>query len=177
MRCAHRMPIPDALCLVLRTWPTANPLGHLARGTSSSCARREATPGQRPGSFGFGHRRHAASASPPYICAGLQPACGACRAALFSTVLSVVRSFFPEFWLFLQKCCRAPPRLLRVSIKVAALHYVSCLARLLQTLPAHSRRPPSSHPPGQELSKTRLTKKLNAAENKNFVGPKSSKSG
>ena len=58
-------------------------------------------------------------------------------------------------WLFLQKSAPVLPSLLGVSIKDAALHYVSCLARLLQTLPAHSVHARGRHLTGQELSKKR----------------------
>ena len=172
MRWAHRIPVPSALSLGASHW-LRHPAGHLAEQPRPAALDAETTPGQRPG---FNRIRVPPPCGSPcgYGFAALymwRAANGRLpRGFVFGGALhrSLVFSMTP--WLFLQKCCRVPPRLLRVSIKDAALHYVSCLARLLQTLPAHSRRPPSPHLAGQELIEKRGTTKLKHRRNQKFCG-------
>ena len=102
------------------------------------------------------------------VCVSAEPPRGACRAALFSAVHYTVRSFLLSSWLFLQKSASVLPSLLGVSIKDAALHYVPCLARLLQTLPAHSVHARGRRLAGLELIEKRGTTRLKHRRKQNF---------
>ena len=131
-----------------------------------------------PQSLGFAKAGTAAlrlRAFQVYCCA----AEGACRAAFVSAVcLPSFTRFSPSSWLFLQKSAPVLPGLLVVSIKDVALHFVSCLARLLQTLHAQAGHAWGRHLTGQELIKKRRTKKLRYRQEKHIHdGPKSIKAG
>ena len=136
--------------LVLRTWPMANPPGHLAeqpRPAALDATQRQAS---GPASSGCGYCRPAATASPLSIC-GVPPM-GACRAALLSAVLQIVRSFLPT-------SLAIPPEVLPSAAGPACRVHkkgrTACLPPFLQSFGIHSRHPRASHPTGQELSKKR----------------------
>ena len=151
---AHRMPIRARYRLVLCTGlrPPSRPP---CRTAASSFARRHRAPCQRQGSFGFGYRRPAATASPLVICAGLQPAKGACRAALLSAAIASFARFSLCSWLFLQKSAPSLPRLPAVFIKPIRITLRFMSTSPLQSFPVHSRHRCGRRPTGQELSKKR----------------------
>ena len=146
----HALRAPDSLLDAASAWCFAPAGGRPPGNLAEVSVQLRSTPSQRqangPASSGFGYRRPAATASPLSIC-GVPPM-GACRAALLSAVLQIVRSFLPT-------SLAIPPEVLPSAAGPACRVHkkgrTACLPPFLQSFGIHSRHPRASHLPGERV--------------------------
>ena len=143
---AHRMPIRARLfALVLRTWPMANPPGHLAGGQRPALLDAMQRQANGQAQCGCGYRRHVATATPPLICGAAAPSVALPGGLFLAGFHSPFASSFRYSFRSLPQRCRACSW---VSIKGAALR---AFRAFYKPSPAHSRHPRGRHLAGERV--------------------------